>query len=55
MEMSRFDIQKIEISPEEWSALDFKQTTENDIQWKIALGIIVAASATSLITRIAFS
>ncbi|MBN3993842.1 MAG: hypothetical protein HWQ36_26010 [Nostoc sp. NMS2] len=53
--MSRFDIQKNQRSPEEWSAIAFKQTTENNIQWKIALGVIVAAvaaSATSPITGI---
>lgn len=58
MEMSRFDINKIQRSPEEWSAIAFKQTTENNIQWKIALGIIVAAvaaSATSPITGIAIA
>ncbi|MBW4677695.1 MAG: hypothetical protein KME52_27955 [Desmonostoc geniculatum HA4340-LM1] len=56
--MSRFDIQKIQRSPEDWSAIAFKQTTENNIQWKIALGVIVAAvaaSATSPITGIAIA
>lgn len=56
--MSRFDVNKIQRSPEEWSATAFKQTTENNIQWKIALGIIVAAvaaSATSPITGIAIA
>lgn len=47
MEMSRFDIQKTKRTPEEWSALAFAQTTENNIQWKIAGGVIVAAIATS--------
>lgn len=58
MEMSRFDINKIQRSPEEWSALAFKSTTENNIQWKIALGVIVAAvaaSATSPVTGIAIA
>ncbi|MBD2441375.1 hypothetical protein [Nostoc sp. FACHB-110] len=56
--MSRFDINKIQRSPEEWSAIAFKQTTENNIQWKIALGIVVAAvaaSATSPITGFAIA
>ncbi|MBW4674709.1 MAG: hypothetical protein KME52_11965 [Desmonostoc geniculatum HA4340-LM1] len=56
--MTRFDIQKNQRSPEEWSGIAFKQTTENNIQWKIALGIIVAAvaaSATSPITGIAIA
>ncbi|MBD2492608.1 hypothetical protein [Aulosira sp. FACHB-615] len=56
--MSRFDINKIQRSPEEWSSLAFRQTTENNIQWKIALGIIVAAvaaSATSPVTGIAIA
>lgn len=47
MEMSRFDIQKTQRTPEEWSAIAFKQTTENGLQWKIAMGVIVAAIATS--------
>lgn len=58
MEMSRFDINKIQRSPEEWSAIAFRQTTENNIQWKIALGVIVAAvaaSATSPITGVAIA
>ncbi|MBW4566017.1 MAG: hypothetical protein KME32_34060 [Mojavia pulchra JT2-VF2] len=58
MEMSRFDINKITRTPEQWSALAFKQTTENNIQWKIALGVIVAAvaaSATSPVTGIAIA
>ncbi|MBD2459304.1 hypothetical protein H6G80_35405 [Nostoc sp. FACHB-87] len=56
--MSRFDIQKIQRSPSEWSAIAFKQTTENNIQWKIALGVIVAAvaaSATSPVTGVAIA
>ncbi|MBD2254638.1 hypothetical protein H6G14_25700 [Nostoc parmelioides FACHB-3921] len=56
--MSRFDPHKITRTPEEWSAIAFKQTTENNIQWKIALGVIVAAvaaSATSPITGIAIA
>ncbi len=56
--MSRFDIQKIQRTPEEWSEVAFKQTTENNVQWKIALGIIVAAvaaSATSPVTGIAIA
>lgn len=47
MEMSRFDIQKTQRTPEEWSALAFQQTSENNIQWKVAVGVIVAAVATS--------
>lgn len=56
--MSRFDVNKITRTPEQWSAIAFKQTTENNIQWKIALGVIVAAvaaSATSPMTGIAIA
>jgi hypothetical protein len=51
--MTRFDINKTQRTPEEWSAIAFKQTTENNIQWNIAGGLIVAAiaaSATSPVT-----
>ncbi|MCC5625922.1 hypothetical protein [Nostoc sp. CHAB 5715] len=44
---------KTQRTPEQWSAIAFKSTTENNIQWNIALGLIVAAiaaSATSGIT-----
>lgn len=34
-------------SPEEWSALAFQKTTENNIQWNIAGGLVAAAIATS--------
>jgi hypothetical protein len=47
MDMTRFDITKNQKTPEQWSALAFKHTTENNIQWNIALGLIVAAVAAS--------
>jgi hypothetical protein len=53
MEMTRFDITRTQRTPEQWSAIAFKATTENNIQWNIAGGLIVAAvaaSATSPIT-----
>ncbi|AUB44496.1 P-loop containing nucleoside triphosphate hydrolase (plasmid) [Nostoc flagelliforme CCNUN1] len=53
MDMTRFSITKNQKTPEQWSALAFKATTENNIQWNIALGLIVAAvtaSATSPLT-----
>ncbi|MEH1785438.1 MAG: hypothetical protein V7L23_07565 [Nostoc sp.] len=45
--MTRFSITKNQKTPEQWSALAFKATTENNIQWNIALGLIVAAVAAS--------
>ncbi|WP_152591915.1 hypothetical protein [Nostoc sphaeroides] len=45
--MTRFDINKTQRTPQQWSALAFKSTTENNIQWNIALGLIVAAVAAS--------
>ncbi|MCC5632558.1 hypothetical protein LC613_33650 [Nostoc sphaeroides CHAB 2801] len=45
--MTRFDINKIQRTPEQWSAIAFKSTTENNNQWNIALGLIVAAVAAS--------
>ncbi|WP_152592849.1 hypothetical protein [Nostoc sphaeroides] len=45
--MTRFSITKNQKTPEQWSALAFKSTTENNIQWNIALGLIVAAVAAS--------
>ncbi len=47
MNMTRFDINKIQRTPEQWSAIAFKSTTENNNQWNIALGLIVAAVAAS--------
>ncbi|WP_193200872.1 hypothetical protein [Nostoc sp. MG11] len=51
--MTRFDINKAQRTPEQWSAIAFKQTAQNNIQWNIAGGLIVAAiaaSATSPVT-----
>jgi hypothetical protein len=50
--MTRFDINKTTRSPEEWSAIAFRQTTENNIQWNIAGGLIVAAIAASATTPV---
>lgn len=50
--MSRFDITRTQRTPEEWSAIAFKQTTENNIQWNIAAGLVVAAIAASATTPI---
>jgi hypothetical protein len=52
MNMTRFNINRIQRSPEEWSAIAFKQTTENNIQWNIAGGLIVAAIAASATTPV---
>ncbi len=47
MNMTRFDINKIQRTPEQWSARAFKSTTENNNQWNIAFGLVVAAIAAS--------
>ncbi|MEW6496889.1 MAG: FtsK/SpoIIIE domain-containing protein [Cyanobacteriota bacterium] len=52
MTMTRFDISKAEKTPEEWSAIAFHQTTENNIQWNIAGGLILAAAAASATTPV---
>lgn len=55
MNMTRFDINKVQRSPEEWSAIAFEQTTENGIQWTVIGGLtlgIVAAAATNPITGV---
>lgn len=55
MDMTRFDINKTQRTPEQWSAIAFKSTTENNNQWNIAFGLVVAAiaaSATSGITGV---
>lgn len=55
MVMTRFDINRVQRSPEEWSAIAFEQTTENNIQWTVIGGLtlgIVAAAATNPITGV---
>lgn len=47
MDMTRFSINKTQRSPEEWSVIAFKSTAENNIQWNIAVGLVVAAIAAS--------
>lgn len=47
MDMTRFDINKTQRTPEQWSAIAFKSTTENNNQWNIAFGLVVAAIAAS--------
>lgn len=45
--MSRFNIEKVKRSPQEWSVLALQKTTKNGLQWKIAAGVVVSAIATS--------
>jgi len=48
--MTNFDPTKSFKDPNEWSQLAFKETTENNIQWFVGGGIVLALGASALVS-----
>ncbi len=50
--MSRFQVKKVDKSPEEWEAIAFRASAETGLQWKIAFGLVIAAITTAATTPV---